>query len=309
MPPGPCPECGLDKRTGGRDTGRVTGRSALRRLRWAIVPVAVIGVVYGGLFAAGVGRWSRAYDAFEWWSIGLYGLAERWELDWLRGRSELFERADVFDVVTGRHERTYRNFGVTENMFCFGVVPPGRFFVMSESQSRLGLFDSITQRRVSGFDAADWLPNEDVTHVDVLRGPELEDVVYVEVGRPHESTRFFRWDTSSGEIAPGDRPKPWGPLGFREEFDAADRHVAWSREGPDAEPLVRIWDRGTEHAAPLRPAPDPSDQFAGLTVSHDGRYLALLYESWFRAPAPDDASQHDRLGWRIPVFSLPAAGR
>ena len=87
--PGPCPECGLDKRAGTNDKGRVIGRSALRRLRWAIVPVLVVGGVYGGLFAAGVGRWSRAYDAFEWWSISLNRIAKEHDVAWLLARGEV----------------------------------------------------------------------------------------------------------------------------------------------------------------------------------------------------------------------------
>ncbi len=100
--PGPCPECGLDKRAGNIDRGRVIGRSALRRLRWAMVLVIVIGAAYGGMFAAGVGRWSRAYETFPIWSTQLYRLAQNLDVAWLLSRTEFVERYVEFDR---NHER------------------------------------------------------------------------------------------------------------------------------------------------------------------------------------------------------------
>jgi len=107
VPEGPCPECGLDRRVGGQDRGRFPGRSAMRRLRWAIAPIVLIGAVYGGLFAAGVGRWSKGYEKYSVWSTQLVRLAHTFDAAWLLSRTEYPSRFVVLDHNQLRQRYAY----------------------------------------------------------------------------------------------------------------------------------------------------------------------------------------------------------
>ncbi len=79
---GQCPECGSRK--------RFVGRTALRRLRSPLVVAAFLGGLYACMLITGVGRWSPAYDWFNWRSVDLVTLAREHDQAWLLSRCESF---------------------------------------------------------------------------------------------------------------------------------------------------------------------------------------------------------------------------
>jgi hypothetical protein len=97
-----CPECGNDLK---RRRGRVTGRRRTLRFIAAGLLILVAPVVYGLTFKS----LPRKGPTFRrWWSVGLYDLADRYQIKWLLDRAISTRSIIEVDLATGERVRVIK---------------------------------------------------------------------------------------------------------------------------------------------------------------------------------------------------------
>ena len=258
-----CPECGTPVER------PVIGRPMWRRTLPFALPLALVLIAYGSLWALRTPRSGSASMWLHWWSYDLHDWAQQKGVSLTQWQKNV-DRIIEVDVATGKTQRTLITRSNRLHTWCpLAVTPDGDGLLMTlDSSDRLALVSTRSGRVRCTLAHGDSSPTRTSRWQQIAGFDDAGRIAYVVVlDEPAKRTKLLEWDLRSGSSAVlietdadvvasrSGRLVPWARRFYKVPGSGPPRFLEMPSSmgiGADKSPVeLRVHDTGGSRHAPV----------------------------------------------------------